>query len=214
MKAVLWDLDGTLIDSAEHHFLAWRDTLSLEGFDLSHERFVATFGRRNDAVLRDFLGPDIMLGEIERISAAKEARFRDLLRETAIAPLPGVRHWLERLRADGWRQAVASSAPRRNLEAMIEALVIDQFFEASVGAEDVAHGKPEPDVFLLAAARLGVPPASCIVVEDAPAGVEAGHRAGMHVIGTCSTHHELAADLVVSSLDELPGDAFERLLGA
>lgn len=211
-RAVLWDVDGTLLDSAEYHFLAWRDILAGENFELGRERFAATFGRRNDAVLRDYFGAEISTSAIERISSAKEARFRELLRATAIAPLPGVRRWLARLRAAGWRQAVASSAPRLSLQAMLEALAIGQFFEAVVCAEDVQRGKPDPQVFLLAAERVGVLPARCVVVEDAPAGVAAAHRAGMRAIGVRSTHRKIIADVVVTTLDELPEDAFEQLL--
>lgn len=211
-RAVLWDVDGTLLDSAEYHYLAWRDMLAAERFDLSRERFAASFGQRNDAVLRGYFGPDFPLHEIERISAAKEARYRELIRHSGITPLPGVRHWLQTLHAAGWRQAVASSAPRLSLEAMIAALELDRFFRASVAAEDVQRGKPDPQVFLLAAQRLGVPPARCVVVEDAPAGLEGARRAGMRAIGVRSTHADLQADRVVDALDQLPDDAFDQVL--
>ena len=211
-RAVLWDVDGTLLDTAEQHFLAWRDILAGERFELERPRFAATFGRRNDAVLRDYFGADFPLAEIDRISAAKEARFRELLRAAGATPLPGVRRWLEHLRAEGWRQAVASSAPRLSLQAMLEALGIAEYFAAAVCAEDVQRGKPDPQVFLLAAERVGAPPARCVVVEDAPAGVEAAHRAGMRAIGVRSTHREIRADAVVNTLADLPADAFERLI--
>jgi beta-phosphoglucomutase len=95
---------------------------------------------------------------------------------------------------------------------MLTALGIAHFFEAIVAAEDVQRGKPDPQVFLLAAERLGVSPSFCVVVEDAPAGVEGAHRAGMRVIGVRSTHPELQADRVVDTLDQLPADAFDQLL--
>ncbi len=211
-RAVLWDVDGTLLDSAEYHYLAWRDILAGESFDLTRELFAASFGRRNDAVLRGYFGHDFPVAEIERIGSAKEARYRELIRAKGIAPLPGVRRWLERLNVTGWRQAVASSAPRLSLEAMLEALDVARFFDAVVGAEDVQRGKPDPQVFLLAAARLGVRPSDCVVVEDAPAGVEGAQRAGMRAIGVRSTHLELSADLVVDTLDDLPDGAFEQLV--
>lgn len=211
-RAVLWDVDGTLLDSAEYHFRAWRDILARERFELTRELFAQSFGRRNDAVLRGYFGLDFPAAEIDRISNAKEAHYRELLRDSGIAPLPGVRRWLERLHLTGWRQAVASSAPRLSLAAMLEALDVAHFFEATVAAEDVARGKPDPQVFLMAAARLGVPPHRCIVVEDAPAGVEGAHRAGMAAIGVRSTHGELVADLVVDTLDDLHEDAFDELL--
>jgi beta-phosphoglucomutase family hydrolase len=211
-RAVLWDMDGTLLDSAEYHWLAWRATLAGEGYPLRHEQFIATFGQRNDTILRDWLGADLALADVERIGGAKEAHYRDLVRERGVVLLPGVGAWLERLRAGGWRQAVASAAPRLNVEAILEALAIAPYFAAITSAEDVQRGKPDPQVFLLAAERLGVPPARCVVVEDAPAGVEGARRGGMRSIGVRSSHAALPADIVVDTLDQLDAEAFDRLL--
>jgi beta-phosphoglucomutase len=207
-------MDGTLLDSAEYHWLAWRDTLSGERFDLAHDQFVATFGQRNDTILRGWLGADLPIGEIDRIGGAKEARYRALVQESGITLLPGVERWLKRLQADGWRQAIASAAPRANVEAIMAALGIAAYFGAISSAEDVQRGKPDPQVFLVAAERLGVPPGRCIVVEDAPAGLLGAARGGMHAIGVRSSHADLQADIVVDTLAELPDDAFEQLLGA
>jgi HAD superfamily hydrolase (TIGR01509 family) len=126
--------------------------------------------------------------------------------------LPGVERWLRRLQAGGWRQAIASAAPRLNVAAILDTLQIGPFFDAITSAEDVQHGKPDPQVFLLAAARVATPPARCIVVEDAPAGIEGAHRGGMRAIGVRSAHSDLRADIVVGTLAELDDDAFERLL--
>jgi beta-phosphoglucomutase len=211
-RAVLWDMDGTLLDSAEYHWLAWREILAGEGFELAHGQFVATFGQRNDTILHDWLGADLPIGEIDRIGAAKEARYRELVRAGGITLLPGVERWLMRLQADGWRQAVASAAPRANVEAIVAALGIAAYFDAISSAEDVQRGKPDPQVFLVAAERVGVPPARCIVIEDAPAGLTGAQRGGMRAIGVRSSHADLQADIVVDTLAELPDDAFERLL--
>jgi len=209
---VLWDVDGTLIDSSDYHFRSWRDTLALESFALSREQFLASFGRRNDEILPLYLGSGITAAEIQRIADAKEELYRRMLRESGGQALPGVLHWLERLYHNGWRQAVASSAPPANLEAILAALGIAKYFDAVVSAADVSLGKPDPQVFLVAAQRLGVPPERCVVVEDAPAGVEGARRAGMRVIGVLSSQATLDADIVVRSLDELAEDAFDRLV--
>ncbi|HRC76936.1 MAG TPA: HAD hydrolase-like protein, partial [Kouleothrix sp.] len=95
-RAALWDMDGTLLDSAEYHWLAWRETMAGEGMALTYERFVASFGQRNDTILRGWLGDDVAPTTIARISDAKEARYRELVRERGVALLPGVAHWLER----------------------------------------------------------------------------------------------------------------------
>ena len=211
-RGVLWDMDGTLIDSADYHWLTWRDALASVGHTLTHEQFASWFGQRNDAILRRYFGDGITPEEIARLGEAKEAAYRDMVRARGIDALPGVRRWLEHLRAAGWRQAVASSAPPANIEVIIEVLGLADCFDGWVSAEEVAHGKPAPDVFLLAAERIGVTPPRAIVVEDAPAGVEAGRRGGMRTIGITSMARPLAADIVVRSLDELDDDAFERLV--
>jgi beta-phosphoglucomutase len=211
-RAVLWDMDGTLLDSREYHWLSWRDALAAENYELTYDQFIATFGQRNDAILRGYFGEDLPDSEVTRISDAKETGYRELVRTRGIELLPGVAQWLERLQQDDWRQAVASSAPRKNVETIVEVLELQDVFAAMVTAEDVEHGKPAPDVFLAAAEKLGVPPARCIVVEDAPAGVEAAHRAGMCAIGVRSSQDNLEADRVVQRLDELPDDVFDQLL--
>jgi beta-phosphoglucomutase len=212
-RAVLWDLDGTLIDSSEHHWNAWREVMAHEGHPVTPEVFTASFGHRNDTILRGLLGPDLSDAEVERIAGAKEALYRRFVRERGLEPLPGVRLWLERLRTAGWRQAVASSAPTANIASAMEAIGLAPFFEALVSADEVGVGKPDPAVFLAASDRIGVAPQRCVVVEDAPAGLEGARRAGMRCVGVISAHHaELAADVVVSSLELLPEAAFEELL--
>ncbi len=211
-RAVIWDVDGTLIDSGALHFETWVTALEREQITVTHEQFQSTFGQRNDAVLRVFLGPDLMDEESIRISNAKEELYRDLVRQRGIEPLPGVRHWLQTLKDRGWRQAIASSAPHANLDVIVEAMGVAEYFDAIVSADEVAIGKPDPAIFLLAAQRLGADPAHCVVVEDAHVGIEGAQRAGMHTVGVLSSHATLDADIVVASLDLLPPDAFERLV--
>jgi beta-phosphoglucomutase len=211
LRAALWDMDGTLIDSGEYHWLSWQGVLAAEGRPITRDEFAATFGQRNDTILRGWFSADLPDAEVMRISNVKEARYRDLMREHGIELLPGVRHWIERLHDEGWRQAVASSAPLENIRTILAVMEIESFFDTLVSAEHVQRGKPDPQVFLLAAEGVGVPPARCVVVEDAPAGLEAGQRAGMRTIGVRSSHRNLHADIVVDTLDQLPDDAFERL---
>ena len=211
--AVLWDLDGTLIDSGEFHWLAWREVLTTRGYELTYEQFAASFGQRNDDVLRRYLGPGLPETEIEEIGSIKEAAYRQRILMNGINLLPGVRDWVARLQATGWHQAVASSAPLQNIKAILEVTNLT-CFEAIVSAEDVERGKPDPQVFLLAANRLQVDPSRCVVVEDTPAGVRAARLASMKVIGVLSTHSKLAADLTTNSLNELPEGIFDKLLAS
>ena len=211
-RAVLWDMDGVLIHSAEYHHEAWRMALAQENYELTYDVFVRTFGQRNDTVLHDIFGPDYPDHEINRVADFKESEYRRLVREKGIVALPGVLRWLNYLQVNGWQQAVASAAPRANVDAIVDAVGIRKFFDAITSSEDVTRGKPDPQVYLVAAQRVGAAPMHSIVIEDAPAGVEGAKRAGMASIGVLTSHPHLHADLVVHSLDELTESVFEELL--
>jgi len=205
-------MDGTLVDSAEYHWQAWRDTMSREGSPITLERLLATFGQRNDSILRQWLGVRATAESIQRIGDAKEALYREHVRRHGIAALPRAFDWVQLLQGEGWRQAIASAAPRANIETILDILQVAGCFQAIVSAEDVHRGKPDPEVFLVAAGKLGVPPAHCIVVEDAQHGIEAARAAGMKSIGVSQNGHHLPADIVVRSLDLLDANAFKTLL--
>jgi beta-phosphoglucomutase len=212
-SAVIWDMDGVLIDSGDYHYRAWREILASERrAPLTLENFRKTFGLRNSDLLRDVLGLDLTDEAAEQLATSKEDRFSALVRESGVPLLPGVPAWLEHLHESGWRQAVASSAPRPNLEAILDVVAIRRYFDAMVTAEDVAHGKPDPEVFLTAASKLDVPPQRCIVIEDAPAGVEGARRAGMACIGVLTTHDHLEADITAPTLQDVPLARIEQLI--
>jgi beta-phosphoglucomutase len=211
-KGVLWDMDGTLVDSQELHWIAWRDTIANEGIVITHDQFLATFGQRNDSIIPAWLGSAATAERIEQIGQAKEELYRKLVHQVGITLEPGVAGWLHRLQKDGWQQAVASAAPRANIDAVLAALSLKDLFQGIISAEDVHRGKPDPEVYLLAASGLGVPAERCIVVEDAGAGIEGARRAGMRSIGISNNAKNLRADVVVDSLALLEVDAFDRLL--
>ena len=210
-RAVLWDLDGTLVDSAEFHWLSWRDTMAAEGITLTYQQFLDSFGQKNDRILPGWLGPGADSERIRRIGDVKEAEYRRLATVNGLTPLPGASSWVRRLHSQGWQQAIASSAPRDNVAVMLRALALEGLFEAIVSAEDVTKGKPDPQVFLAAAERLRIPADRCVVVEDAAVGVAAARSAGMKCVGV-SRSVMLDADLAVSSLEDLPDDVFDRLV--
>lgn len=211
-KAVLWDMDGTLVNSEELHWIAWRTTMANEGIAITREQFLSTFGQRNDSIVPTWLGSAATVERIERIGQAKEELYRHLVRRVGIAPESSVATWLDRLHKHGWQQAIASAAPLANIDAVLEALSVKHVFQGIVSAEDVHRGKPDPEVYLLAASRVGVPAGRCIVVEDASAGTEGARRAGMRSVGVSHKGKDLHADVVVESLEQLEPDAFERLL--
>jgi HAD superfamily hydrolase (TIGR01509 family) len=210
-RAALWDLDGTLADSREYHWRAWRDTMAGAGVTISEAQFEASFGQRNDRILTNWMSAAATPDRIREIGDAKELLYRTLMKRGGIEPLPGAADWVRRLHDDGWKQAIASSAPRLNVELMVTMLRFERWIDVLVSADDVRAGKPDPEVFLTAAAKLGVPAGNCVVVEDAEAGIEAARRGGMKSIGVgAGVIH--AADTAVQSLDQLPPDAFDRLV--
>lgn len=211
-KAVLWDLDGTLIDSSEWHWLAWQEILHGEGYPFTYEEFQRDFGRRNDELLVQYFGEDADPARLVDIGDRKEARYRRYVEDHGVVILPGVEDWLGFLGEAGWRMAVATSAPRENLGIILDVSGLALAFDAVVAKDDVSRGKPDPEVFLKAAAMLGVDPARAIVVEDAPAGVEGARAGGMLAIGVGPRHAELGADLSAERLDDLDDDAFDVLL--
>jgi len=213
-RAVLWDMDGTLIDSEEFHWIAWQTTMANEGITITREQFLASFGQRNDSIIPQWLGAAATPERIDRIANTKEELYRHLIRRDGISPLPGVAHWTQELHTKGWLQAIASAAPRANIDAVLEALSATHIFQGIVSAEDVHRGKPDPEVYLTAASRVGASPQNCIVVEDAAAGIEGARRAGMRSIGVTHGGNYLQADVVVESLDQLDPDAFDKLLQA
>jgi HAD superfamily hydrolase (TIGR01509 family) len=174
--------------------------------------FHRTFGMENRGVLATVLGHEPGDEFLAEVSGRKESRFRDLIQGKA-QPMPGVVVWLQRMQAQCARQAVASSAPMANIDLIVDSLALRPYFDAVVSAAGMA-GKPDPGVFLKAASLIGVPPARCVVVEDAVVGVQAARSAGMHVIAVTTTHAReslAAADRVVDSLLELPEHVFEEL---
>lgn len=212
-QGVLWDMDGVLVDTGEFHFRSWVEVLSTYGVPFSREFFRETFGMNNAGVLSSLLGERLTPELLAEISAKKEHWFREAVRGHA-RPLPGVRTWLERLQQAGYRQALASSAPKANIDVLVDELGLRGRFEVMLSGGDLP-AKPDPTIFLNAARSLDVPAGHCVVVEDAVPGVEAAKRAGMKCIAVTTTNQASAltrADVVVKRLDALPPDTFERLL--
>jgi HAD superfamily hydrolase (TIGR01509 family) len=213
MCGALWDLDGVLVDSGEFHFQAWSMTLPAHGISITREQFRETFGMNNTGILAKLAGEALDPIHASEISETKELLFREAAKGRAL-PLPGVKEWLSRLQDWGFRQAIASSAPPANIDALADELGITSHFKARVSGYDLP-GKPDPAVFIKAAGKIGVPPALCVVFEDAIAGVDAAKRAGMKCVAVTTTNPSRdlnAADLVVERLDRLSVDAFEQLL--
>ncbi len=219
MYGAIWDVDGTLVDTAELHFEAWRSVAEGKGRPFTRADFAATFGQRNPEILRALFGERLSEQEVAALGEHKEELYRAAAGR-GVALLPGVHDLLEGLHRAGFRQAIGSSAPRANLELILRLTGVERFFDAVVGSEETQRGKPDPQVFLLAAERLGVRPPRCVVLEDAVAGVQAAKAGGMRSIAVRFVgHHPEAAlrragaDLVVPTLEQVSADEVLRLFG-
>jgi beta-phosphoglucomutase family hydrolase len=214
--AVIWDMDGTLVDTAELHFDAWVKLAAELGKPFSRADFAATFGRRNPEII-DYLFKNIhSAAEIADLGERKERYYRAEASK-GIALLPGAERLLAAFADRGIAQAIGSSAPRANLEMILELTRSRRYFQSIVAMEDTQRGKPDPQVFLVAAAKLGADPARCVVFEDAVAGVQAAKAGGMKCVAVRFVGHHseealrnAGADLVVESYEAVP---IESLLG-
>lgn len=207
-------MDGVIVDTEIYHFKAWKKLLHEEGIELTEEEFKRTFGMRNAEIIRRFLGPDVSAPVIQQLAGRKEEYFRQFIRDH-IMPNPGAIGLIGHLYEAGFLQAIASSAPRQNIELVLSSLGIASFFMCIVSEEDVTSGKPDPQIFLIAANRLGVEPANCVVIEDSIAGVQAANAAGMRCIALASTNPPerlSSANRIVESLEALQVSDMARLL--
>jgi beta-phosphoglucomutase len=210
---VIFDVDGVLIDSYQAHFESWLRMFAEHGVSFTEEEFRKTFGRTSHDIIAALCGADLTNDEICAWDDRKEALYRDIIREDFPA-IDGATELLDALHDAGFLLGVGSSGPPENIQLTLECLKRFQLFDAVVTRVDVTRGKPDPQVFQIAGERLGGEPSECVVVEDAPAGIEAANRAGMASValtGT-ATRGELAhARLVVDSLRELTPEALRNL---
>lgn len=187
IKGVIFDMDGVLILSADAHYRSWRDVAARHGVEVPYEKFLKTFGRTNPDIIRLWWGEGVSRELLGEIAEEKEREFRAII-HTDVPLAPGCVELLEGVRDAGMPMAVGSSAPPENIELVLRAGRIGAYFTALVDGSEVKRGKPEPDVFLLAAKKLGLPASECVVVEDAPAGIAAAVAAGAVPIGIAATH--------------------------
>lgn len=219
-KAVIWDVDGTLVDTAELHYRAWVELARQIDKPFSRADFAGTFGWRNPELIPKLFGSHYTATEIAALGDRKELLYRDKAKR-GVELLPGAATLLAGLQDAGFLQAVGSSAPRANLELILEITHSTRFFQAIVAMEDTKRGKPDPEVFLLAARKLGVLPEHCLVFEDAPVGVQAARAGGMRCIAVAFVGHHpretlqaAGADRIVESLADVTPQEVRRLFGS
>lgn len=213
-SAVLFDLDGVIADTAPFHQESWLEFARKYGIPMTEGDFRRTFGMRNEEILVTLFQRDLEPLELYRYALEKEELFRQKIRGRVRA-LPGAQALIQALYQQGYRLAVVSSTPPENLELILGELQLHPYFQVILSGRDVDRGKPHPEGYLRAAERLQVEPGFCVVIEDAPLGVEAAKRAGMRSIAVTGTHPRETlegADLIVDSLEQVSPLEIEALL--
>ncbi len=211
LRAVLWDMDGVLVDSTELHYISWSKALADFSIPLTRKKFLQFFGRAPAEVTAGVIGWGVSPTVQAEIRQRKDMFFDDLA-PRMVRRMPGVHKWVRNFSAH-YLQAVASSASIHQVTLMLESVRLSGYFQTMVTSSDVP-GKPDPTVFLTAAKQLHVEPTSCLVIEDSPSGVEAAKRAGMPVIAVCTTNPAealIGADLVIPNLTKLTAAHLQTL---
>ena len=202
----IFDWDGVIIDSSRYHEESWVRLAKQENKGLTPGYFKKAFGKRNESIIPEVLNWTQEKTEIKRLSDLKENLYRRIMADRGISPLPGVKSFLKMLQKNNIPCCVGSSTPRLNITTALSLLGWEIYFPKIIAAEDVSKGKPDPQVFLLAAQKLHLSPDRCIVFEDAFVGIQAAKAGGMKVVAVTTTHlaSELTkADMVVNQLDEI-----------
>ncbi len=203
--AVIFDMDGVIIDSAPYHYAAWQTVWKKKGISFSLESFKHNFGRRSEMQVKEIIGDDAPEKEVLSIAREKDALFREIVKGN-IKPLPGAVELIASLKEYGVPIAVGSSAPDETVNLVIKALGIDRYFDAVVSGSEVTEGKPSPQIFLKAARKLGCEPEKCLVIEDAAVGITAAKLGRMYALAVTNTHPREVlkdADIIVDSLAEV-----------
>ena len=214
VKAIIWDMDGVIADTSLYHLKGWQIVLRKRGVNYTEEDFQRNTGKRNDSIIKSTLGKNLPQKEIMAIAREKDETFRQLMGQN-IRPFPGVFKLITSVKEHGFKIAIGSAAPMENIQLITQSLKIDNCFDAIVSSWEVTKGKPDPQIFLLAAQKLGVEAEHCIVIEDAITGVAASQRAGMHCIAVTNTNSKedlQEADLVIDTLEKITIDDLEKLI--
>ncbi|HEY8512883.1 MAG TPA: beta-phosphoglucomutase [Cyclobacteriaceae bacterium] len=213
MEACIFDLDGVIVDTARYHYLAWKRLAAKLGFELTpedNERLKGVSRTQSLNIVLEIGGIDADAQEREKLAGKKNTWFNELIAKMEPNEIfPGVKSLVADLKKSGRKVALASSS--KNAQLVVDRLQIRDLFQVIVDGSMIERTKPDPEIFLLAAERLGVRPPNCLVFEDAEAGVEAALAAGMKCVGIGSPQRLGKADLVLSSVSEFTTDLLSQL---
>jgi len=212
-KTILWDMDGTISDSYSFHFAAWQESFAKRCIEFTREDFTKLFGTRNDFIIGSAMGKELLEGDVKMIVQEKEENFRQKA-AGSVKPFPGAVRLLNAIKKGNFKLGLVSSAPKENIDLVLRELSLEGIFDCIVFGQEVSESKPSPQIYLLAAKKLGVTPNDCLVIEDSPLGVKAAKTAGMKCLAIANTHPRQKlkeADKVVDSLENM--DLISLLMG-
>ena len=205
--AVIFDMDGVLVDSNPFHLRKWAAFLREHRIPFDEEKLAEiVLGPPNEVIFQRYFGGQITPKRMQELSEDVEAEFRRAIAPHA-RPCPGVRRLIEACRAHSIPMAVASCAISKNVEFLVTAFELRPYFQAILSRNEISHAKPDPEIYLKTAAQLGIEPAACVVFEDSFVGIEAAKRAGMKCVAIASSFH--AEDLRQGTLADLIVPSFE-----
>ena len=214
MKALIFDLDGVIVDTAKYHYLAWKDLANGLGFDFTEQQNEMLKGVsrvKSLEILLDIGKVELSQEERDRHLNEKNEQYLSYIEKMDQGEiLPGIKELLLYLKGRGVKFALGSAS--KNARLILETLNLLDFFDAIVDGNDVSTAKPDPEVFLIAARRLACDPEDCIVVEDAQAGIQAANAAGMTSIGIGSPEVLHEADFLLTGTEELTVDFIDKIL--
>ena len=188
LKAIIFDMDGVICHTNPFHSIAFQQFFAKRDLNPTQAEYAEhMYGKNNGYILSHFLGRKIEGEELALLEDEKEGLFREIYK-SEVNPIAGFMEFFEKLKSEDIRTAVATSAPRANLDLIIGTLGIGSRMQSQLASEDVAKHKPDPEVYLKSATNLGVDPAHCLVFEDSFSGASAGLNAGMKVVGVLSSH--------------------------
>ncbi len=211
LKALLFDLDGTLAQTNSVHYSTWVETLKPYGIDVTWDFYRDKISGRTTPEVSEDLLPDLAPEEARKVGEGKEASFRE--RAWELEPMPGLLEFVEEARGRGIGIALVTNAPKENVLAMLDALGLENAFESSIVAEDVGVGKPDPAPYNAALDALGVRADETVAFEDSPSGIASSVAAGIPTVGIASTHDpeelkKLGVDLVARDFTDPKLEAF------